>query len=61
LQQAEHRQSCPGQHEAIVTPELWQIVQDWLAAGQRERSMAASAEAPSLLAGRRPSRLKNAL
>jgi hypothetical protein len=30
----------PGQHEAIIAPELWQAVQDRLAAGRRERSMA---------------------
>jgi hypothetical protein len=41
----------PGQHEAIIEPELWQAVQDRLAAGRRERSMAVGAEAPSLLAG----------
>ena len=41
----------PGQHEAIVDPELWQIVQDKLAANRHERSLAAGAEAPSLLAG----------
>ena len=41
----------PGQHEAIVEPELWQAVQDRLAAGRRERSMAVGAEAPSLLSG----------
>ncbi len=41
----------PGQHEAIVDAELWQIVQDKLAANRRERSLAAGAEEPSLLAG----------
>ena len=41
----------PGQHEAIVEPELWQAVQDRLAAGRPERSMAVGAEAPSLLSG----------
>ncbi|MDQ6701747.1 MAG: recombinase family protein [Pseudomonadota bacterium] len=30
----------PGQHEAIIEPELWQAVQDRLASGRRERSMA---------------------
>ena len=34
----------PGQHEAIIEPELWQAVQDRLAAGRRERSMAVGAE-----------------
>ena len=41
----------PGQHEAIIEPELWRAVQDRLAAGRRERSMAVGAEAPSLLSG----------
>ena len=41
----------PGQHEAILDPELWQIVQDKLAANRQERALAVSAEAPSLLAG----------
>jgi site-specific DNA recombinase len=41
----------PGQHEAIIEPELWQAVQDRLAAGRREQSMAVGAEAPSLLSG----------
>ena len=41
----------PGQHEAIVEPELWQTVQDKLAANRRERSLAMGAEAPSLLSG----------
>ena len=39
----------PGQHEAIVDSELWQIVQDRLVAGRHERSLAVGAEAPSLL------------
>src|ERR1700732_1498905 len=29
----------PGQHEAIIDPELWQIVQDKLTANRRERSL----------------------
>ncbi len=41
----------PGQHEAIVDVDLWQIVQDGLAANRHERSLAVGAEAPSLLAG----------
>ena len=41
----------PGQHAAIIARELWQAVQDRLAASRRERSMAVGAEAPSLLAG----------
>ena len=39
-----------GQHEAILDPELCQIVQDKLTANRRERSLAVRAEAPSLLA-----------
>ncbi|MGH6803073.1 MAG: recombinase family protein, partial [Methyloceanibacter sp.] len=34
----------PGQHEAIIESELWQTVQDRLAAGWHERSMAVGAE-----------------
>jgi site-specific DNA recombinase len=41
----------PGQHAAIIDPELWQIVQDKLAANRHEHSLAVGAEAPSLLAG----------
>jgi site-specific DNA recombinase len=41
----------PGQHEAIIDPELWQMVQDKLVANRHERSLAVGAEAPSLLAG----------
>jgi hypothetical protein len=45
------RTGRPGQHEAIIDPELWQIVQDKLAANRHERSLAIGAKAPSLLAG----------
>ncbi len=38
----------PGQHKAIIDPELWQIVQDKLAANRQERSLAVGAEAPRL-------------
>ena len=41
----------PGQHEAILDPELWQIVQNKLAGHRQERALAVGAEAPSLLAG----------
>ena len=41
----------PGQHKAILDPELCQIVQDKLTANRRERALAVGAEAPSLLAG----------
>jgi site-specific DNA recombinase len=44
-------EAYPGQHEAILDPELWQIVQDKLAANRQERALAVDAEAPSLLAG----------
>jgi site-specific DNA recombinase len=40
-----------GQHQATLDPELWQIVQDKLAANRQERALAVGAEAPSLLAG----------
>jgi site-specific DNA recombinase len=43
----------PGQHKAIIDPELWQIVQNKLAANRQEHSLAVGAEAPSLLADRR--------
>jgi len=43
--------SYPGQHEAIIDPELWQIVHDKLEANRQDSSLAAGAEAPSLLAG----------
>ena len=41
----------PGQHEAIVSADLWQIVQDKLATNRRARTMGLGAEAPSLLSG----------
>jgi hypothetical protein len=44
-------QIYPGQHEAIIDPELWQMVQEKLAANRHERSLAVGAEQPSLLAG----------
>ena len=39
----------PGQHEAIIEPELWRIVQDKLAANRHERSLAVGAETPEPL------------
>ncbi len=44
-------EAYPGQHEAILDPELWQIVQNRLAVHRQERALAVGAEAPSLLAG----------
>ncbi len=44
-------EAYPGQHEAILDPELWQIVQNKLAANRQARALAVGAEAPSLLAG----------
>ncbi len=41
----------PGQHEAIVEAELWQLVQDKLAGNRQARALGATAEEPSLLAG----------
>jgi DNA invertase Pin-like site-specific DNA recombinase len=40
-----------GQHEVIVDHNLWQLVQDKLAANRQERLLGVCAEAPSLLAG----------
>jgi DNA invertase Pin-like site-specific DNA recombinase len=44
-------EAYPGQHEAILDPELWQIIQNKLAVRRQERALAVGAEAPSLLAG----------
>jgi site-specific DNA recombinase len=44
-------EAYPGQHAAILDPELWQIVQNKLAVHRQERALAVGAEAPSLLAG----------
>ena len=44
-------EAYPGQHQAILDPELWQIVEEKFAANRHERSLAVGAEAPSLLAG----------
>ena len=41
----------PVGDEAILDPELWQIVQNKLAVHRQERALAVGAEAPSLLAG----------
>ena len=41
----------PGQHKAIIDPELWQVVQDRFAANRRARSLGISVEEPSLLTG----------
>ncbi len=41
----------PGQHEAIVSADLWQIVQDKLATNRRARTLGLGAEEPSLLSG----------
>jgi site-specific DNA recombinase len=45
------RTAYPGQHQAILDPDLWQTVQDKLAANRQERALAVGAEAPSPLAG----------
>jgi hypothetical protein len=44
-------EAYPGQHQAIIDPELWQIVQDKLAANRHERLLAVDAAAPSPLTG----------
>ena len=41
----------PGQHEAIVDAELWQLVQEKLSGNRQARALGAIAEAPSLFAG----------
>jgi len=41
----------PGQHEAIVPAELWQLVQDRLASSRHARALGETAQDPSLLAG----------
>jgi len=41
----------PGQHEAIIDPDLWQRVQDKLAGSLYAQKIGAAAEEPSLLAG----------
>jgi site-specific DNA recombinase len=45
------QQSYPGQHEAIIDPELWQRVQQRLEQNRVERKMSHGAAAPSLLTG----------
>jgi hypothetical protein len=47
-----HKENAyPGQHEAIIDPDLWQVVQDKLAANRQERALGVGADSPSLLAG----------
>ena len=41
----------PGQHEAIVEPQLWQLVQEKLASNRQSRALGETAQEPSLLAG----------
>ena len=41
----------PGQHEAIIEAELWQLVQDKLAGNRQARALGETADEPSLLAG----------
>ncbi len=41
----------PGQHEAIIDRDLWQVVQDKLATNRQERALGVGSESPSLLAG----------
>jgi site-specific DNA recombinase len=45
------QQNYPGQHEAIIDPELWQRVQQRLAQNRVERKMSHGVTTPSLLAG----------
>ena len=41
----------PGQHDAIIDAELWQLVQEKLAGNRQARTLGETAEEPSLLAG----------
>ncbi|MBY0224982.1 MAG: recombinase family protein [Hyphomicrobium sp.] len=41
----------PGQHEAVIDAELWQLVQDKLAGNRHARALGETADEPSLLAG----------
>ena len=41
----------PGQHEAIIDAELWQLAQDKLAGNRQARVLGETVEQPSLLAG----------
>jgi site-specific DNA recombinase len=45
------QQSYPGQHEAIIDPELWQRVQQRLAQNRVERKMSQDVTTPSVLTG----------
>ena len=50
--EVEHKGNIyPGQHEAIIDPDLWSVVQDKLAANRKIRELAVGAKAPSLLSG----------
>ena len=44
-------QRYPGEHAAIVAPELWAAVQQILAANRVDREIGVDAAEPSLLAG----------
>src|SRR6202048_94630 len=46
------RPPYPGQHQAILDPELWQIVQNKLAVHREERALAVGAGGPRVLGGR---------
>jgi DNA invertase Pin-like site-specific DNA recombinase len=41
----------PGQHDAIIDTDLWQVVQEKLAENRQTRTLGVTAEEPSLLAG----------
>ncbi|MBS0251252.1 MAG: recombinase family protein, partial [Proteobacteria bacterium] len=41
----------PGQHEAIIDAQLWEVVQEKLSRNRQARALGATAEEPSLLAG----------
>jgi DNA invertase Pin-like site-specific DNA recombinase len=48
---AHHDKIYPGQHEAIIDAELWQLVQEKLSSNRQARVLGANAEEPSLFAG----------
>ena len=43
--------SMPGEHDALIPPELWDEVQQTIAQGKVERTSGINLRAPSLLAG----------
>lgn len=53
LGEINHKDKCyPGEHEAIITPELYRQVQENLKQNRVKRSMATGAKSPCLLTGK---------